>query len=77
MVSSITSLDLTNEENMLLFVCSKAVEFNLVKLETSSIQQYFSQLQVFSGQCYKIGKFFAALAKLKKSLAILEGFIYY
>ena len=35
LVSSLTSLDLTQEENMLLFVCSEADESNLVKLETS------------------------------------------
>ena len=33
-VSSLTSLDLTNKENMLLFACSEAVEIKLVKLET-------------------------------------------
>ena len=37
MLSSLARLDLTNEENMLLFVrSSEAVESNLVKLETSS-----------------------------------------
>ena len=36
MLSSLARLDLTNEENMLLFVrSSEAVESNLVKLETS------------------------------------------
>ena len=35
LVSSLTTLDLTNEENMLLFVCSEAVGSERVKLETS------------------------------------------
>ena len=35
LVSSLTRLDLTKYENMLLFVYSEAVESNLVKLETS------------------------------------------
>ena len=35
LVSSLTGLDLTKKENMLLFVCSDAVESKLVKLETS------------------------------------------
>ena len=35
LISSLTRLDLTTEENMLLFVCSEAVESNLVKLEAS------------------------------------------
>ena len=35
MVSSLTRLDLTNKVNMLLYVCSEAVESELVKLETS------------------------------------------
>ena len=34
-VSSSTRLDLTNKENMLSFVCSEAVESELVKLDTS------------------------------------------
>ena len=40
MVSSSTRLDVTTEENTLLFVCSEAVEYNQVKLET--IQLSFS-----------------------------------
>ena len=35
LVSSLTRLDLTKYENMLLFVYSEAVESNLVKLGTS------------------------------------------
>ena len=35
LVSSLTRLELTKKENMLLFVCSEAVESILVKLETS------------------------------------------
>ena len=35
LVSSLTTLDLTNKENMLLFVCSEAVGSERVKLETS------------------------------------------
>ena len=34
LVSSLTRLDLTNEENMLLFECDEADESKLVKLET-------------------------------------------
>ena len=34
LVSSLTRLDLTKEDNMFLFACSEAVESNLVKLET-------------------------------------------
>ena len=34
LVSILTISDMTNEENMLLFVCSEADESNLVKLET-------------------------------------------
>ena len=33
-MQSLTRLDLTKQENMLLFVCSEAVESKLVKLET-------------------------------------------
>ena len=33
----ITRLDLTKEENIMLFVCSEAVESNLVKLEPRAI----------------------------------------
>ena len=36
MVSSFTDLDATKQENMLLFVCSKVIESNPVKLETGS-----------------------------------------
>ena len=35
LVSSLTRQDLTQKENMLLFLCSEAVESKLVKLETS------------------------------------------
>ena len=35
MVSSLTRLDLTKKENMLLLECSEAVESKLVKLETN------------------------------------------
>ena len=35
LVSSLTRLELTKKENMLLFVCSEAFESILVKLETS------------------------------------------
>ena len=35
LISSLTRLDLAKEENMLLFVRSESVEFNLVNLETS------------------------------------------
>ena len=35
LVSSLTSVKLTNEGNIILFVCSEAVKCNLVKLETS------------------------------------------
>ena len=34
-VSSLTRLDLTYVENVLLFVCSEVVEYKLLKLETS------------------------------------------
>ena len=44
MVSNLTILDLTNAENMLLFVCGEAVETNLVKLKTShtTVYDYFA-----------------------------------
>ena len=35
LVSSLTRFDLTKEENMMVFVCSEAVEPKLVQLETS------------------------------------------
>ena len=35
LISSLTRLDLTKQENMLLSACSEAVESQLVKLETS------------------------------------------
>ena len=35
LVCRFTRLDLTKQENMLLFLCSEAVESKLVKLETS------------------------------------------
>ena len=35
LVSSLTRYDLTKEENMMVFVCSEAVEPKLVQLETS------------------------------------------
>ena len=35
LISSLTRLDLTKQENKLLFVCTEAVESKLVKLETS------------------------------------------
>ena len=41
LVSSLTSLDLTNKENALFFVCSEAAESKLVKLETSCTSPNF------------------------------------
>ena len=35
LVSSLTRLDLTKEENLLFFVCREAATFTFVKLETS------------------------------------------
>ena len=35
LVSSLTRLDFTSKESMLLFVCSEAVDSKLVKLETA------------------------------------------
>ena len=35
LVSSLSRLDLTNNENTLIFVCSKADESKLLKLETN------------------------------------------
>ena len=46
LVSSLTRLDLTKEENMLFFVCSETAKSKLVKL------RYFPQRWVFSGLCH-------------------------
>ena len=44
LVSSLTRLDLTKNENMLLFVCCEAIESKLVKLETSHTVILFPKL---------------------------------
>ena len=53
MVSSLTRFDLTKEENILLIVCSKAVESELVNLETSHTVILNPMLRSICEQSYK------------------------
>ena len=46
LVSSLTRLALTKEENKLLFICSEAVESNLVRLVTSRTVMIHSTVSV-------------------------------
>ena len=54
LVSSLTRLDLTKKEKLLLFfICSEAVESKLVNLETSRTVMLPLKMSVLCGQSYK------------------------
>ena len=59
LVSSLTRLDFTSKESMLLFVCSEAVDSKLVKLETSRTV-ILPQRGEVSGTSFTIFKLFCS-----------------
>ena len=52
LVSSLTRLELTNEGNVILFVFSEAVKYNLVKLETSCTVMLPPMVSVFCSETH-------------------------